>query len=388
MENIESGNGKYLAKDDIAPEGLSLSFLKGDVLFGKLRPYLAKSWLANFSGTCSSEFIVLTDKKTSPGFLHYYTLTDEFINQVNASTYGSKMPRASWDFIGLMAVPIPANESESISNFLDHETAKIDTLIEKQQQLIQLLKEKRQAVISHAVTKGLNPHAKMRDSGVEWLGEVPEEWDVLMVGKATRVYRGKFTHRPRNDPRFYDGDYPFIQTGDIANSEVTIKAYTQTLNDEGIKISQKFPAGTLMMGIVGAKLGSTAILEFDSYGPDSIVGFYPCAELDINYLRYTFLAAIQVLESTATQSAQPNLNIERISAMYFCRPSFEEQKRIASYLAEVEGSINFAEKKIIEAISLMQERRTALISAAVTGKIDVRGWVAPESSLTDKEVAA
>ncbi|QZI69337.1 restriction endonuclease subunit S [Pseudomonas protegens] len=302
---------------------------------------------------------------------------------------GATVESIEQEYLANTIFPVPGlNEQEKIIKFLDCETSKIDTLIEKQQQLIQLLKEKRQAGISHAVTKGLNPNAKLRDSGVEWLGEVPEGWDVLMVGKATRVYRGKFTHRPRNDPRFYDGDYPFIQTGDIANSEVTIKSYTQTLNDEGVKISQKFPAGTLMMGIVGAKLGSTAILEFESYGPDSIVGFHPGAELDINYLRYIFMASIQILESTATQSAQPNLNIERISAMYFCRPSLEEQKKIVSYLAVTERSINIAEKKIIEAISLMQERRTALISAAVTGKIDVRGWVALESSLTDKEVAA
>ncbi|MDI1294054.1 MAG: restriction endonuclease subunit S [Methylobacter sp.] len=183
MENIESGNGKYLVKDGISPEGISTSFSKGDVLFGKLRPYLAKSWLADFSGICSSEFLVLRSKKVCPQFLNYYTLTDEFINQVDSSTYGSKMPRASWDFISLKDIPVPLdNESRTIANFLDHETAKIDTLIEKQQQLIKLLKEKRQAVISHAVTKGLNPNAPMRDSGVEWLGEVPEHWEVKRIG--------------------------------------------------------------------------------------------------------------------------------------------------------------------------------------------------------------
>ena len=187
MENIESGNGKYLLKDDQKPEGLSTSFLKGDVLFGKLRPYLAKSWLSEFSGICSSEFLILRSKKVCPKFLNYYTLTDEFINQVDSSTYGSKMPRASWDFIGLMGVPVPTEiESETVANFLDHETAKIDTLIEKQQQLIKLLKEKRQAVISHAVTKGLNPNVPIRDSGVEWLGEVPEHWELRSVSKLSQ----------------------------------------------------------------------------------------------------------------------------------------------------------------------------------------------------------
>ena len=156
MENVESWTGKYIPKDDIQPDGMSSVFLKEDVLLGKLRPYLAKSWLAHFSGVCSSEFLVLEGKSIHPKFLNYYSLTLEFIREVDSSTYGSKMPRANWDFIGQMHVPNPDfYDSKQIADFLDYETAKIDTLIEKQQELIKLLKEKRQAVISHAVTKGL-----------------------------------------------------------------------------------------------------------------------------------------------------------------------------------------------------------------------------------------
>lgn len=171
LENISSGDGKYISKEENIADGASVSFEKNDVLFGKLRPYLAKSWLATFSGVCSSEFLVLRTAKLHPKYLNYFSLTNEFIDQVNSSTYGSKMPRASWEFIGLLPVPTCSYSlSEKVARFLDHETAKIDNLIEKQQQLIELLKEKRQAVISHAVTKGLNPDVLMKDSGVEWLG--------------------------------------------------------------------------------------------------------------------------------------------------------------------------------------------------------------------------
>jgi len=195
MENIESGNGKFLVKDDISPEGLSISFSKGDVLFGKLRPYLAKSWLADFSGICSSEFLILRCVKVCPKFLNYYTLNGAFINQVDSSTYGAKMPRASWDFISLMDIPVPRSESEKIANFLEHETAQIDTLIEKQQQLIKLLKEKRQVVISHAVTKGLNPNAPMRDSGFEWLSEVPKHWEIKRLKRSLQLLTDKTERR-------------------------------------------------------------------------------------------------------------------------------------------------------------------------------------------------
>ena len=179
MENITSKNGKYVHTEEVIPEGISNTFKDNDVLFGKLRPYLAKSWLASFSGICSSELLVLRAKEICPKFLQYYTLTDEFINQVDSSTYGSKMPRASWEFISLLSIPKCSFDlSIKIANFLDHETTQIDTLIAKQEKLIELLKEKRQAVISHAVTKGLNPDVAMKDSGVEWLGQVPEHWTV------------------------------------------------------------------------------------------------------------------------------------------------------------------------------------------------------------------
>ncbi|TOL51364.1 restriction endonuclease subunit S [Vibrio parahaemolyticus] len=274
--------------------------------------------------------------------------------------------------------PIPRPNSKldtQIANFLDHETAKIDTLIEKQQQLIKLLKEKRQAVISHAVTKGFNPHAPMKDSGVEWLGEVPEHWVTKSYRYACKIYRGKFGHRPRNDPAFYDGDYPFIQTGDVARAGKMITSYSQTLNEKGKEVSQLFPAGTLMMAIA-ANIGDTAILGFKAYAPDSVVGFKPYADLDIEFLRYSFMAALPALEQTSTQSTQANLNVDRIGAVKAVFPAYDEQREIVQYLDGLLNQYDSIEKRCKEAIALMQERRTALISAAVTGKIDVRNWKA------------
>lgn len=262
-------------------------------------------------------------------------------------------------------------EQELIANFLDYETAKIDTLIDKQQQLIKLLKEKRQAVISHAVTKGLNPNAPMRDSGVEWLGEVPEHWVLKSYRYAAKIYRGKFNHRPRNDPAFYDGKYPFIQTGDVAQADKKITEYKQTLNERGIGVSQKFPAGTLVMAIA-ANIGDTAILDFEAYAPDSVVGFKPYDGIDLEFLRYSLKAALPALEQTSTQSTQANLNIDRIGAVKASFPPVAEQKEIVRLLDALHERYAIIEIKAKEAIELMHERRTALISAAVTGKIDVR----------------
>lgn len=271
-------------------------------------------------------------------------------------------------------IPFPSEaERVKIANFLDHETAKIDTLIAKQEKLIELLKEKRQAVISHAVTKGLNSNAPMKDSGVEWLGEVPEHWVIKSYRYACKIYRGKFGHRPRNDPAFYDGEYPFIQTGDVARAGKYIKDYKQTLNEKGIGVSQKFPVGTLMMAIA-ANIGDTAILGFEAYAPDSVVGFKPKSDIDLEFLRYSFMAAFPALEQTSTQSTQANLNVDRIGAVQASFPSISEQREIVAYLDTLLEQYDDIESKSQKSIELMKERKTALISAAVTGKIDVRVW--------------
>ncbi|EFE21574.1 hypothetical protein EDWATA_03449 [Edwardsiella tarda ATCC 23685] len=277
----------------------------------------------------------------------------------------------------------------TIVSFLEHETAKIDNLIEKQQQLIELLKEKRQAVISHAVTKGLNPDVPMKDSGVEWLGEVPEHWSIKSYRYACLIYRGKFGHRPRNDPSLYDGDYPFIQTGDVARASKFIETYSQTLNEKGKAVSQLFPSGTLMMAIA-ANIGDTAILGFEAYAPDSVVGFKPYQNLHLEFLRYSFMAALPALEQTSTQSTQANLNIDRIGAVKAVFPPLEEQLDIINYLDDMLYLYYSIEENTNQAIQLLQERRAALISAAVTGKIDVRDWVAPgtQESEEPQEVSA
>ncbi|TEY58696.1 restriction endonuclease subunit S [Aeromonas veronii] len=281
------------------------------------------------------------------------------------------------DEFKLIELLLPSKQEQSkIFEFLDYETTQIDRLIAQQQRLIELLKEKRQAVISHAVTKGLNPNAPMKDSGVEWLGQVPEHWVVKQYRYATQLFRGKFGHRPRNDPALYDGPYPFIQTGDIARTGKYITEYSQTLNDAGRLVSQRFPSGTLVMAIA-ANIGDTAILEFEAYCPDSVVGFKPNNDLNIEFLRLTFNAALQALEQTSTQSTQANLNLDRVGSLYAAFPPYDEQLAIIEKIAKIESTYDQLQSIAQRGIQLFQERRTALISAAVTGKIDLRGWTPP-----------
>jgi len=372
LEHVESWTGRRIPDGEAVCEGTASHFLPNDVLFGKLRPYLAKVYLSEIEGDASPELLVLrSGEKLHPPFLRYYMVSGDFIDAVDASTYGVKMPRANWDFIGNQTFLIPSvDEQETIADYLDKKTGQIDTLIEKKKELIERLKEQRTAIITHAVTKGLDDSVPMKDSGVEWLGEVPEHWEVRRIKFLTKILRGKFSHRPRNDPRFYDGEYPFVQTGDVAKAKKYIEKYTQTLNERGLSVSKQFPKGTLVMTIA-ANIGDMAVLNFDACFPDSIVGFVPDEISNLNYLYHLFCAMRPEFLKTAILNTQMNLNIERIENLSAARPPEDEQYEIAEYLEMKTGQIDGLIEKAAEAIQRLEEYRTAVITAAVTGRVNV-----------------
>lgn len=331
-------------------------------------------------GIITSAYLATRPVAVLPEFLAYllraYDLTKVFYSMGGGLRQSMKFSDVKW-----LPIMLPSEaEQTAIATFLDRETAKIDALVAEQERLIALLKEKRQAVMSHAVTKGLNPHAPMKDSGIEWLGEIPAHWEVKAIRHFAEVLRGKFTHRPRNDPAYYDGDFPFIQTGDITGSGKFITTYRQTLNALGASVSKEFPAGTLVMAIA-ANIGDVAILEFPAYFPDSIVGLVPKNGVELTFLYCLMQAMKQPMLMTATVSTQMNLNVDQIVSMIAAQPPLDEQAAIVAHLEHqiVKTSQLVAEAQA--AITLLQERRAALISAAVTGKIDVRGLVDASSEM-------
>ncbi|EPV3662241.1 MULTISPECIES: restriction endonuclease subunit S [Enterobacter cloacae complex] len=386
LENISSGDGKYISKEENIADGASVSFEKNDVLFGKLRPYLAKSWLATFSGVCSSEFLVLRTAKLHPKYLNYYSLTNEFIEQVNSSTYGSKMPRANWEFIGLLPVPTCSYYlSEKVAWFLDHETAKIDNLIEKQQQLIELMKEKRQAVISHAVTTGLNPDVPMKDSGVEWLGKVPEHWKICRIKQLSKqISKGTTPSTIGGD--FVDEGIRFLKAENIGKSKfVNSLPEFYITNDVDKQISRsRLQERDVLVIIAGATTGMASVLQKEILPANTNQAVSFIRTKNINHADWIYYwlgtdTIQRIIGMGAVQAAQPNLSMEDLGNIPILLP---EQDELASICMEIEKQFVQFESLICKAetaIDLMQERRTALISAAVTGKIDVRDWVAPDT---------
>jgi type I restriction enzyme S subunit len=319
-------------------------------------------------------FIAFKEIKTNLFFL-YYVLLNKSIYSAMGKTNTQK--NIYLDEVKIVKIGFPPlDEQEKIAQFLDYKTKQIDELIKKKETLIEKLDEKRTAIISHAVTKGLDSSVPIKDSGVEWLGDIPEHWEVIKVKHLTKILRGKFTHRPRNDPRFYDGQHPFIQTGDVANANKFIMEYTQTLNENGYAVSKEFPSGTLVMTIA-ANIGDMAILNFNACFPDSIVGFLPSKMTDIFFLYHLFSSMKKQFLSTAVLNTQLNLNVERISNIFTVIPPLKEQLQITDFLNKEMQKLDLQKAKIKEAIELLKEYRTSLITNAVTGKIDVSQIAVP-----------
>jgi type I restriction enzyme S subunit len=370
LENIESGTGRLLINEPIENVDSTVSYFnKGDILFGKLRPYLAKVIIAPFNGVSTSELICFqpTDSYNNLYFF-YLLLSSNFIHSVNALTYGTKMPRVNPDQIAnfLLSVP-PLHEQQKIAEFLDQETSKIDKLITKKERLIELLKEKRTALISHAVTKGLNPDVPMKDSGVEWLGEVPEGWEV-------KRFRELYEIRKRIAGKLGYNILAITQQGiqikDIDSGEGQLSmdySKYQLVHQGEFAMNQM----DLLTGFVDISkyegVTSPDYRVFTLEDKDSVPEYH-LFYLQMGYLNRLFYP----FGHGAAHLGRWRLPTKAFREFVAPCPPKEEQEEIANYIFRSLERNNLIHNKVMSAIQLLKEYRTALISAAVTGKIDVR----------------
>ncbi|MEM5495947.1 restriction endonuclease subunit S [Paraglaciecola mesophila] len=282
-------------------------------------------------------------------------------------------------------------EQEQITNFLDHETAKIDALIDKQQQLITLLKEKRQAVISHAVTKGLNPNAPMRDSGAEWLGEVPAHWADSEIRYITRQMGGGTPSKER--PDYWNGDIPWVSPKDMKIDyidDAQDKITAQAVQESSTKL---IPVGSVLIVVRGMILVHSvpvALTKSEVTINQDMKALIPINGIDGEFLLFFMKGLRDFILDLVEESAHGTkcLRSEAFERMKIATPAFEEQIEIVTQLKEKVGIVDSLIGKANSGIELLNERRTALISAAVTGKIDVRTWQASVTSNKEKEVVA
>ena len=333
--------------------------------------------------SCNQQINVISPNSNVNSFFLMYSLSvqsEQIIQSSNASTIGIMNQEKTKD----IAIALPTNkEQQKIASFLDHETAKIDTLIAKQEKLIELLKEKRQAVISHAVTKGLNPNAPMRDSGVEWLGEVPEHWSVKKLSSSSKITRLAGYE--------YTAYWKATESGEIIairGQNIRFNKLIELNKAERISSSlserlwrSKLSRNDIAYPCVGTIGNAVLIEEDDKYHINqNIAKLTPTDRVHPLFLTY-FLNSKVCLESALflnTSDAQPSVLVGNLRRVKIAIPQREEQILISKYLQQQLKKLEDINDKTLLTINLMKERKTALISAAVTGKIDVRDFVSEQ----------
>ena len=347
----------------------------GDIVYNKMRAWQGAAGVSRYRGIVSPAYIVQRPRPgVDPLYFHRLLRIPAFATEAERWSYGiaSDMWSLRPEHFKMIHFPLPPlPEQTAIVRYLDHADRRIRRYISAERKLVALLEEEKQAVINQAVTHGLDPNVRLKPSGVEWLGDVPEHWEVRRLGQVSGIRRGKFTHRPRNDPSLYDGPYPFIQTGDVAGASKMIMRYGQTLNEQGLAVSTMFPRGTLVMTIA-ANIGDVAILSFDACFPDSVVGFVPSKNVYRDHLYYLFRAMKREFLREAPVNTQGNLNVDRIGSRKVAIPPLFEQADIVKCLDRATADTDAAIARARRQLELVQEYRARLIADVVTGKLDVR----------------
>jgi len=374
-EDIASWTGMLLEEDPQPSDSDGRTFKTGDVLLNKLRPYLAKAYLAEFDGIGSGELLCLRPSdEVLPRYLFYVVSSKGFIDTIDAETFGSKMPRADWEIVGHQPLPLPPLDVQRrITRLLDEKTARIDALIAKKRALLDRLAEKRQALIARAVTQGLVPDASRKPSGIDWLGDIPAHWE---TGNIRRFARMKTGHTPsRSKPEYWeDCTIPWFTLADVWQLRDGTRWY---LEDVAEKISELglnnsaaelLPAGTVVFSRT-ASVGYSGIMPGPMATSQDFWNWICGPRITSEYLLLLFRSMKQKFEESMSGSTHKTIYQGVAAGLNICLPPLEEQRAIAEYVLDRAPAIDHTAARVRGSIDLLTEYRAALVTAAVTGQI-------------------
>jgi type I restriction enzyme S subunit len=362
-------------------------FRNDDVVVAKITPCfenrkgaLARGLTNAIAFGTTELHVVRAAAELKPHFLFYTTMSDGFRRLGEAAMYGAAgQKRVPESFIRNLMHPLPPlAEQGAIVAFLDRETAKIDSLVAKKERLIGLLQEKRAALIAHAVTKGLDPNVPMKDSGVEWLGEIPAHWEVPpLKRRAKRIQTGSTP--ATSEQKYYEsGAIPWYGPGSFSD-DLPLQKPVKFISDSAVVdgVARLFDAGTVAVVTIGATIGKVAYMAEPGSFNQQITGItFDLRRVTTKFGAYQLKSIEPTLRGTARNTTLPILDQEEVGYLPFLIPPQAEQQAIIASLDRETARIDLLVDKIREAIDRLKELRTALISAAVTGKIEVRGEAA------------
>lgn len=355
-----------------APSRARRVITSGNVIISTVRTYLkAISYIENANDNliCSTGFAVITPSpQVHPKFLFYWVRSEWFVNEIVARSVGVSYPAINAIEIGNLPFPvIKLEEQQTIADFLDWETNRIDELITKKKRLIELLQEQRTALVTRAVTKGLNPNAPMKDSGVEWLGVIPSHWELKRLKYMTNLINDKVETEVI--------DLPYLG---LENVESWTGRIIESENEmEPESTSNRFQQNDILFGKLRPYLAKVVHAVNDGICSSELIVLRTSNRCSPRFLFYYLVSrdTINIVNSATYGVKMPRANWKFIGNLPFLAIAVEEQQAIADYLDQETTRIDSLVSRINHAIEKLQEYRTALITAAVTGKIDLREHV-------------
>lgn len=364
--------GKTNPKAKIYCDSANKSAIKGDILISVRAPVGALN-IADRNYGIGRGLAAIRSESRNPYNLFFLVNANKYLNSIST---GSTFTAVSIDDVRNIPYPeIPLTEQTQIATFLNHKTKKIDDLIVKKEKLIELLKEERTAIINQAVTKGIDPNVTMKDSGIEWLGEIPVEWELRKLSRSFKII-GSGTTPKSGEPKYYEnGKFPWVLTGDLNNGvlEETSKKITQeALND--YSTLKFYPKGSIVLAMYGATIGKLSILGIEATTNQACCVISESEYFKNRFLYYWLIAKKEDIINLSYGGGQPNISQEIVRFLKIPCPSIMDQNEIIVYLNSKTLQIDNYMEKISNEIDLIKEYKTSLINEAVTGKIDVRDY--------------
>jgi type I restriction enzyme, S subunit len=385
LEHVESWTGKARPQSDPGLfTGQVKRFRKGDVLFGKLRPYLAKVTRISKDGVCAGEFFVLrpTDKAVSSAYLEHQLRAKHTIDVINGSTFGAKMPRADWQFCGNLPFPLPPPaEQAAIVRFLDWASGRLERAIGAKRKVIALLNEQKQAIIHRAVTRGLGPSVSLKPSGIPWLGDIPQHWEVRRLKHCISPIEQGWS--PQCDAQPADeNEWGVLKVGCVnkdsfsPNQNKKLPASLQPdhsleIRDGDVLVSRANTRELLGLAALaenppGKRILCDKLFRFRAKG-DSFNSKFLVLALRAKPCRE------QIESSTnGASSSMQNIGQGVLKNLWVAMPAVVEQDSIVTHIAIATQPASVAISRLEREIQLLREYRTRLVADVVTGKLDVR----------------
>jgi len=319
--------------------------------------------------------VLRPSEKFDSKFIGYWIQSEGMVGNIVANSVGVSYPAInSTDLVRLPIVELPLSEQKIIADFLDKRLTQVDVLIAKQETLLEKLAEQRVALISHAVTKGLNPDVEMKESGISWFKQIPKSWDVKQLKFViTKIQTGSTP--PSAVPEYYSSDdivwygpADFTDENYILNESVK-KISALALED---KVVKPMPKGSIMMIGIGATLGKVAITNVDCTTNQQINSLIPIEDVNAKYLMYQLNSLRDIVKLLSSASTLGIINQEKTKCLKIIVPSLNDQNEIVEFLDKELNEISAIKKSVEQTINKLKEYRSTLITQVVTGKIDVR----------------